>query len=97
MALDRPLSPAARSVLQALMEPMARPSDCTALSLTARTKLDTRLSIVLRELESFDPPLVISEVDAVIGERVWFATAAGADAVDDDRDLHGQRDSLMHR
>jgi hypothetical protein len=83
MALDEPLSSPARSVLQALMEPMARPSDCTHLSLTARTGLGTTLPAVLSELESFDPPLIRYVVDPVIGQRVWIATAAGADAIDD--------------
>jgi hypothetical protein len=86
MALDIPLSPPARSVLQALMEPTARPADCTHLSLTVRTGLGTSLPAVLSELEGFDPPLVAYAVDAVIGQGVWIATVAGADAMDDDQD-----------
>jgi hypothetical protein len=86
MALDQPVSPAARSVLRALMDPMARPADCTHLSLTARTGLATSLPSVLSELEGVDPPLIRYEVDAVLGKRVWIATVAGADAMDNDRD-----------
>jgi predicted HAD superfamily phosphohydrolase len=36
----------------------------------------------LRNLEARQPPLVQSEVDAKMGERVWTATADGADALE---------------
>jgi hypothetical protein len=35
----------------------------------------------LRNLEARQPPLVQSEVDAKMGDRVWTATADGADAL----------------
>lgn len=38
---------------------------------------------MLRGLRKRKPPLVEADVDGLLGQRVWHATAAGAAAVDE--------------
>jgi hypothetical protein len=79
---DRALSEAERTVLGVLMAARARPADRTTQSLVGRTRLGTKLRVVLRELATREPPLVEHGLDGVLGDIVWEATRAAAETMD---------------
>jgi hypothetical protein len=77
------LSDDQRTVLAALMVQDATPADRTAEALRERTGL-THVLPVLRKLEEdFDPPLAAHDVDETSGTRLWWATPAAGDLLDE--------------
>jgi hypothetical protein len=71
-----------RRVLEALMDKDATAAEKTDRALAERTGI-ARVVKVLVDLEAFDPPLVEHDVDSKLGVRVWWATPAAADLVDE--------------
>jgi hypothetical protein len=82
LSRERSLSDDQRRVLEALMDKDATADEKTDLALVQRTGI-ARVVKVLVDLEAFDPPLVGYDEDSKLGVRVWWATPAAADQLDE--------------
>jgi hypothetical protein len=72
-----------RKVLGALIIQDATPAERTAEALREQTGL-THVLPVLRKLEEdFDPPLAAYDLDEAQGTRLWWATPAAGDLLDE--------------
>jgi hypothetical protein len=68
-------------VLAALKVEGATADEKTDRALVQRTGI-ARVVKVLVDLEAFDPPLVEHDVDSKLGVRVWWATEAAGDLLE---------------
>jgi hypothetical protein len=72
-----------RTVLDALIVLDANPDERTAEALCERTGLSYVLPILRKLEEDFDPPLAAHDVDEPSGTRLWWATPAAGDLLDE--------------
>jgi hypothetical protein len=77
------LSDDQRTVLAALMVQDATPADRTAEALRERTGLTYVLPVLRKLEEDFDPPLAAYDLDETLGTRLWWATPAAGDLLDE--------------
>jgi hypothetical protein len=67
-----------------LWHPGSRASNSTSDGITERSGLErSAVQDALPSLEERDPPLVRSDIDATLNQRVWFSTYDAVDAFDD--------------
>jgi hypothetical protein len=72
-----------RTVLATLMVQDASPANRTADALRERTGLTYVLPVLRKLEEDYDPPLAAHDVDEMLGSRLWWATPAAADLLDE--------------
>jgi len=72
-----------RTVLDALIVRDATPAERTAEALRELTGLAYVLPVLRKLEEDFDPPLVAHDLDETSGTRLWWATPAAGDLLDE--------------
>jgi hypothetical protein len=72
-----------RTVLDTLMVHDATPAERTAEALREQTGLTYVLPILHKLEEDFDPPLAAHDLDDSSGTRLWWATPAAGDLLDE--------------
>jgi hypothetical protein len=72
-----------RKVLGYLMVLDATPAERTAEALRERTGLTYVLPVLRKLEEDFDPPLAAHDVDETSGTRLWWATPAAGDLLEE--------------
>ena len=70
------------TVLNALMLHDATPAGRTAEALRDQTGFFYVLPVLRKLEEDFDPPLAAHDVDETLGTRLWWATPAAGDLLD---------------
>jgi hypothetical protein len=77
------LSDTQLKLLKALMDKDATPAERTAEALIEGTGLTYVLPLLRKLEEDFDPPLVAHDLDETAGTRLWWATPAAGDLLDE--------------